>query len=44
MNSDAKAYMDAMAKAGQKTAAADRISDKEYMAACRANIFDSMPR
>ena len=41
---DAIAYMDAMSKAGQKTAAADRISDKEYMAACRANIFDSMPR
>ena len=44
MTTDAKAYMDAMSKAGQKTAAADRISDKEYMAACRANIFDSMPR
>ena len=42
MSSDAKAHMDAMTKAGQKTAAGDRITDKEFMAACRADIFKGM--
>ena len=42
MTSDAKAHMDAMTKGGQKTAAADRFTDKEFMAACRADLFKGM--
>jgi hypothetical protein len=39
MSSDAKDYMEMMTKAGRKMAAADRISDKEFMDACMADIF-----
>ena len=41
MGADAQHHMEMMKKAGRTTAAADRISDKEYMDACIAGIFDS---
>ena len=39
MNVDAQDTMDKMTKAGRKMAAPDRISDKEYMDACIADLF-----
>ena len=39
MNDDMKDEMAMMTKAGRKTAAADRMTDKEYMDACIANVF-----
>ena len=40
MSNDAKDQMAMMTKAGIKTAAADRISSKEYMDACLANVYE----
>ena len=37
---DYKDHMDMMTKAGRKTAAADRMTDKEYMDACMADVFE----
>ena len=39
MAADAKDEVAAMSKASRKMAAADRISDKEYMDACIADVF-----
>ena len=39
MAADAKDQVAAMSKASRKMAAADRISDKEYMDACIADVF-----
>ena len=39
MAADAKDEVAAMTKANRKMAAADRISDKEYMDACLADVF-----
>ncbi len=44
MNADAAAETAAMTKAGHKMAAADRVSEKEYMAACLADVFKNMQR
>ena len=38
---DAQRHMDMMKKAGKPTAAADRVTDKEFMDACRAGIFET---
>ena len=37
---DAQRHMDMMKKSGRTTAAADRVTDKEYMDACIAGVFD----
>ena len=42
MSSDNQAYVDAMKAGNMTTAAADRMSAKEYADACRANLFDKM--
>ena len=39
MSADMKDEMAMMTKAGRTTAAADRITDKEFMAACLADVF-----
>ena len=39
MGVDAKTEGAAMTKAGKKMAAADRITDKEYMESCLADVF-----
>jgi hypothetical protein len=39
MTSNAKDHHEMMRKAGRKTAAADRITDKEFMDSCLADIF-----
>ena len=39
LTTEAKTEAAAMTKAGKKTAAADRISDKEYTEACLADVF-----
>ena len=36
---DHKEHMEMMTKAGRNTAAPDRLSSKEYMDACEANVF-----
>ena len=41
MGADAQHHMEMMKKAGRTTAAADRISDKEYMDACIAGLFET---
>jgi hypothetical protein len=41
MMTDAKDQMGMMTKAGRKTAAADRMTDKEYMDACMADVFEA---
>jgi hypothetical protein len=41
MHANHKDHMDMMAKAGRKTAAGDRMTDKEYMDACIANVFEA---
>lgn len=38
-NADAKGQMDMMNKAGRKTAAADRITAKEFMDSCLADVL-----
>ena len=40
VGADAQAHMDMMKKAGRTTAAADRVTDKEYMDACIAGVFE----
>jgi hypothetical protein len=40
MASDAKSHHDKMTKAGRKMAAADRITEQEFMDSCIADIFD----
>ena len=44
MAADAKNETAAMTKAGRKMAAADRITDKEYMDACVAGVFNTSPK
>ena len=39
MTSNAKGQMDMMKKAGRKTAAEDRITDKEFMDSCLADVL-----
>ena len=38
---EAQKHMDMMKKAGRNATAADRISDKEYMDACLADVFEA---
>lgn len=40
MSADHRDHMDRMTKAGRTTAASDRMTDKEYMAACIADLFE----
>ena len=40
MASNAKDHHEMMRKAGRKMAAADRITDKEFMDSCLADIFN----
>jgi 7-keto-8-aminopelargonate synthetase-like enzyme len=40
MSTDSKEQMAMMTKAGRTTAAADRMTDKEYMDACIAKVFE----
>ena len=40
-STEQKEAMDMYSKAGRKTAAADRMTDKEYMDACIANVFEA---
>jgi hypothetical protein len=39
MHADQKDHMAMMTKAGRKTAGADRMTDKEFMDACMADVF-----
>ena len=41
MGADAQKHMDMMKKAGRTSSAADRISDKEFMDACIADVFEA---
>jgi hypothetical protein len=44
MSAEHKEHMDMMTKAGIKMMAADRISAKEYMDACLANVYEAGKR
>jgi hypothetical protein len=41
MHANHKDHMDMMTKAGRKTAANDRMTAKEYMDACIADVFEA---
>jgi hypothetical protein len=44
MHADQIDHMAMMTKAGRKTATADRMTDKEYMDACMADVFEAGKR
>jgi hypothetical protein len=44
MSADSKEQMDMMSKAGIPTAAADRMTNKEYMDACMAKAFETFKK